>query len=217
MKTKTSIIRLFVDASMTVLLILLMSYQVTGEAFHEWVGISMTVVLIVHHILNIKWYSVLFKGRYNAYRVITTVVNSLLLASIMLTALGGMSMSNYAVPFMNGLIDMVFAKTTHLALSYWSFILMGFHLGLHLPAMTAKIKPEKTLRIILTTVFALIAVFGLFLFFKNGIYRYISFSTHFAVFDYDKAPVLVFIENLAVMFFFVFAGANTVRLIKSTK
>ena len=217
MKTKTSIIRLFVDASMTVLLILLMSYQVTGEAFHEWVGISMTVVLIVHHILNIKWYSVLFKGRYNAYRVITTVVNTLLLASIVFTALGGMSMSNYAVPFMNGIFDLVFAKTTHLALSYWSFILMGLHLGLHLPAMTAKIKPDKTLRFILTTVFALIAVFGLFLFFKNGIYRYISFCTHFALFDYDKAPVLVFIENLAVMFFFVFAGANTVRLIKSTK
>ena len=217
MRTKTSIIRLFVDASMTVLLILLMSYQVTGEAFHEWVGISMTVVLIVHHILNIKWYSVLFKGKYNAYRVITTVVNTLLLASIVFTALGGMSMSNYAVPFMNGIFDLVFAKTTHLALSYWSFILMGLHLGLHLPAMTAKIKPDKTLRIILTTVFALIAVFGLFLFFKNGIHRYISFSTHFAVFDYDKAPVLVFIENLAVMFFFVFAGANTVRLIKSTK
>ena len=217
MKTKTSIIRLFVDASMTVLLILLMSYQVTGEAFHEWVGISMTVILVVHHILNIKWYSVLFKGKYNVYRVITTVVNTLLLASIVLTALGGMSMSNFAVPFMNGIIDLSFAKTTHLALSFWSFILMGLHLGLHLPAMTAKIKPDKTLRIILTTVFALIAVFGLFLFFKNRIYRYISFSTHFAAFDYDKAPVLVFIENLAVMFFFVFAGANTVRLIKSTK
>ena len=217
MKNVKYMIRLIVDSLMTVLLILLMAYQVTEEAFHEWVGMSMAVILIVHHILNIKWYSVLFKGRYNAYRVITTAVNTLLLASVVLTALGGMSMSNYAVPFMNGIIDLVFAKTAHLALSYWSFILMGLHLGLHLPVMTAKIKPDKTMRNILTTVFALLAVFGLFLFFKNGIYRYISFTTHFALFDYEKAPVLVFIENLAVMFFFVFAGANTVRLIKCTK
>ena len=217
MKEGKNMIRLIVDSAMTVLLILLMAYQVTGEAFHEWVGISMTVILIVHHILNIKWYSALFKGKYNAYRIVTTAVNTLLLASILLTALCGMSMSNYAVKFMNGFIDMMFAQKVHLALSYWSFILMGFHLGLHLPALTVKIKPDKAARIILTTVFALLAVFGLFLFFKNGIYRYISFTAHFALFDSEKAPLIVFIENIAVMFFFVFTGANTVRLIKSAK
>ncbi|MBR7070971.1 MAG: hypothetical protein IKI29_02255 [Clostridia bacterium] len=63
------------DACMTVLLLCLMAYQVTGEALHEWFGIGMTVLLIVHHILNRKWYAALFKGKYNAYRVITVIVN----------------------------------------------------------------------------------------------------------------------------------------------
>ena len=215
MQKRKNVIKLIIDAVMTVLLLCLMAYQVTGEALHEWIGIGMTVVLIIHHILNIKWYSALFKGKYNAYRIITTVVNTLLLASILLTALGGMSMSNNAVPFMYGIINMVFARKTHLALSFWSFILMGFHLGLHLPVMTAKIKPVKTARIILTAVFTLLAGLGLFLFFRNGIPGYITFRTHFALFDYDKSPVLVFLENLAVMFFFIFAGANTFRLISS--
>ena len=40
-KTKSTIKRL-VDAAMTVLLLLLMAYQVTGEALHEWIGIGMT-------------------------------------------------------------------------------------------------------------------------------------------------------------------------------
>ena len=216
MQNTRSLIKLIVDATMTVLLLCLMAYQVTGESLHEWIGIGMTAVLIVHHILNIKWYSVLFKGKYNAYRIITTVVNILLLGSIILTALGGMSMSNTAVPFMYGIINMVFARKTHLALSFWSFILMGFHLGLHLPAMTAKIKPNKTARIILIVIFTALAGLGLFLFFKNGIPGYITFRSHFALFDYDKAPVLVFLENLAVIFFFIFAGANTVLLIRST-
>lgn len=216
MQNKKNSIKLIVDAAMTVLLLCLMAYQVTGESLHEWIGIGMTAVLIVHHILNIKWYSALFKGKYNAYRIITTLVNTLLLASIILTAVCGMSMSNTAVPFLYGMINMVFARTTHLALSFWSFILMGFHLGLHLPAMTAKLKPNKTARILLTSVFALLAGLGLFLFFRNGIPGYITFRTHFALFDYEKAPVLVFLENLAVMFFFIFAGANTVRIIKCT-
>ena len=49
---KNNRLRLAVEISMTALLLCLMAYQVTGEAFHEWLGISMTVVLIVHNILT---------------------------------------------------------------------------------------------------------------------------------------------------------------------
>ena len=60
---KKNRIKKLVDAGMTVLLLCLMAYQVTGEALHEWFGIGMTVLLIVHHILNRKWYGALFKGK----------------------------------------------------------------------------------------------------------------------------------------------------------
>ena len=39
---------------LTVLLLLLMAFQVTGDTLHEWLGIAMTVLLTVHHILNRK-------------------------------------------------------------------------------------------------------------------------------------------------------------------
>ena len=87
-------LRLVVDACLTLLLLCLMAYQVTGEALHEWIGMGMTAVLILHHVLNARWYGALFKGKYNAFRGISTVVNTLLLASIVLTALCGMSMSS---------------------------------------------------------------------------------------------------------------------------
>ena len=203
-----------VDILMTALLFCLMAYQVMSESLHEWIGIGMTVALILHHILNIKWYKALSKGKYNAYRIITTIINTLLLMSICLTAFCGMSMSNHAVPFLYGMADMVFAKTAHLAFSFWSFILMGLHLGLHLPAMTVKIKPGKTTRRICTALFTGIAGIGLWLFIRNGIPGYITFRTHFAFFDYEKTVVLVFLENIAIEFFFIFIGANTVRLLR---
>ena len=216
MRSKKNVIKLIVDVCMTALLLCLMAYQVTGEALHEWIGIGMTVILIVHHILNIKWYAVLFKGKYNAYRIITTVVNMLLLISIALTAFCGMSMSSNAVPFLYGMTGIVFARTTHLALSFWSFVLMGFHLGLHLPAMTAKIKPKKAVGIVVTAVFTVLAGVGLWLFIRNDIPSHMTFRTHFVFFDFDKPAVLVFLENLAELFFFVFIGAGTVRIIRRT-
>ena len=206
-----------VDVVLTVLLLCSMSYQVVGEVLHEWIGICMTAILILHHILNLKWYAALFKGKYNAYRITTTVINTLLLASIGLTAFCGMSMSNHAVPFLYGMAEMVFVRTAHLALSFWSFILMGLHLGLHLPVMTAKVKPGKVWKAVLSTMFTILAGIGLWLFIRNGIPSYISFRTHFAFFDYDKAPALVFLENLVIEFFFVFVGANLFRVLRSKK
>ena len=214
-KNHNNPVKKIVDVCLTVLLLCLMAYQVTGESLHEWIGIGMTAVLIVHHILNIKWYAVLFKGKYNAYRIVTTVINTLLLVSIAITAFCGMSMSNHAVPFLYGMVNMVFSRTMHLAMSYWSFILMGLHLGLHLPAMTGRFKSGKVWKAVFTVIFTIFAGIGMWLFIKNGIPDYITFRTHFAFFDYDKTAVLVFLENLAIEFFFVFAGANIVRLIRS--
>ncbi|MBR4545046.1 MAG: hypothetical protein IKO14_03605 [Oscillibacter sp.] len=63
MKTKRA-----VDILMTFLLLFLMSYQVTEQAAHEWLGMGMTVLVILHQILNRKWYAALFRGKYGAIR-----------------------------------------------------------------------------------------------------------------------------------------------------
>jgi len=196
-----------VDVCMTVLLLCLMAYQVTSEAVHEWFGIGMTVLLIIHHILNRKWSAALFKGKYNASRTVSTVVNALLFVSIALTAVCGMAMSAHAVPFLYGILPASFARRFHLSLSYWSFVLMGFHLGLHVPAMTAGMKLNKMTKTILASASGVISGFGLYLFVKSGIPGYLFFRSPFAFFDYDKSVPAVFAENLAMLIAFAFLGA----------
>ena len=66
----------------------------------------------------------------------------------------------------------------------------------------------------MTGIFTVFACIGLWLFIRNGIPSYLTFRTHFAFLDYDKPAILVFAENLAELFFFVFIGANTVRIIR---
>jgi len=204
---KTRIIKRIVDVSMTVLLLFLMAYQVTGEKLHEWIGIGMTAVLILHHILNLKWYASLFRGKYNAYRNVNVVINTLLLVSITLTALCGMAMSAYAVPFMYGMLPVTFARRFHLVMSFWSFVLMGVHLGLHVPAMTAGMFRNGKAKWIAAAAAALVAGIGFWCFFRNRIPDYLFFRTPFAFFDYEKAAVVVFLENLTILNAFAFLGA----------
>ena len=58
-------VKRIVDIGMTMCLLFLMAYQVTGEVFHEWIGMGMTALVIVHQILNRRWYSAVFKWCYN--------------------------------------------------------------------------------------------------------------------------------------------------------
>ena len=205
-------VKRIVDIGLTVLLLCVMAYQVTGEVLHEWIGIGMTVLVIVHQIMNRKWYGALFKGKYNAYRIVTTVADVLLLVSFALTAVSGMSMSGHAVPFLNGIIKPSLSGRLHLSMSHWSFVLMGFHLGLHIPAMVAAAKPAATTKRVLFAVFGCVACVGLFLFATSKIPAYLFFRVPFAFLDYNTPAPLVFLENLAMLMTWAFVGTVTALL-----
>ena len=201
-------IRLAVDICIAVFLLLLMSYQATGEKIHEWIGIGMTLSVILHQILNLSWYRALLsgKGKWTSYRKIVTATDILLLISTVLTAFSGMSMSVYAVPFLYGMTKLTLGRRMHLALSHWCFILAGIHLGLHLPAMeTRYIKDEKTQRVA-STVFTCFAGIGIYLFLRSRILSYIFLTAAFAYFEPGKPKAMVFIEYICIFVLWSFIG-----------
>jgi formylglycine-generating enzyme required for sulfatase activity/flavodoxin len=207
-KKDTGRIKRIIDISMTLVLLCLMAYQVTGEAAHEFIGVGMTLLCIVHQILNRRWYGTLLKGKYKAFRVLQTGINILLIMSFAVTAFCGMSMSTYAVPFMYGILRVSLVRRVHLSMSHWSFVLMGLHLGLHVPVMTARLKLTDKIRTVLAPVLCGLAGIGLFLFLHTGMPGYLFFRVAFAFLDYDKAPLMVFLENILMLLFWTFAGAQ---------
>ena len=225
-------IKRIVDVCMTVLLLCLMAYQVTGEALHERIGIGMTVLVIIHQLLNRKWYGALFtpkragkmsgghfdrKGNYNPYRIITTVVNIALLLSFAMTAFCGMSMSGHAVPFVYGMTKVSFARRMHLSMSHWAFVLMGLHLGMHVPVMFARLHLTDKLKMVISAALCVVAGIGLFLFIRNGMPDYLFFRVPFAFLDYEKAGILVFIENVLMFLFWAFIGTEVAVLCRNSQ
>ena len=202
---KSTVAKRIIDVALTVTLLLLMAFQVTEQLAHEWLGIAMFALTVAHQILNRKFYAEIFKGKYNALRILQLTVNCLLLLSFVCTALSGMMMSRFATPFMNGILPSSIVRQGHLAMSHWSFVLMGLHLGLHFGMITSKLK-NKTARIILGIVMTAISVFGFNLFFKSDMLSYMLFKNPFAFLDYEKAWWLVILENLAMLLAWGFAA-----------
>ena len=134
MKQKT-ILKIVVDIGMTVMLLLLMTYELIGEAVHEWLGIGMFALFVIHHILNRKWSRCVFKGKYTLFRIWQTVLVIGVLITMVDSMYGGVILSKHALSFLPIKGGRAFAREIHMVSAYCGFVLMSLHLGFHLGMM----------------------------------------------------------------------------------
>ena len=198
-------LKMTIDLLMTAGLLFLMAFQITGEALHEWIGAGMLILFLLHNILNVRWYGNLLKGKYHALRVFRTVVNLMLLVSMLVQAYSGIVLSRHVFAFLPINSGMAIARVLHLAGAYWGFVLMSVHLGLHwsmIMRMFQKLPMQKenaARNIVLRIGAAAIALYGAVCFINADIPAYMLLRTEFAFFDYDKSTVQVFVEYIAMM------------------
>lgn len=211
MKLKPKI-KIGIDLLMSILLLLLMAYQVVGEELHEWFGAAMLVLFITHNILNIKWYKNLFKGKYKPIRIIGTVLNFSVLAALVSLGYSGVVMSRHLFAFLPINSGMALARVMHLAGSYWGFVLMSLHLGFHrsmIIGIFRKLTGGKKLPLLIWLMriiaFA-VAGYGAYCFINADILSYMFLKIEFAFFDFKKKAVSVFAEYIAMMGFWIFVG-----------
>lgn len=201
-------IRAIVDATMTALLPCLMAYSLIGELFHEIAGVAMLVLFIAHHVLNRNWFRGLFRGRYNPYRTLRTIVNLLLCVIMVFLPLSGIMMSKHLFTFLPTEGLSATARTVHLLCSYWGFALMSFHLGLHIDAMLKK-KPRW-----LPFAAGAVTIYGAYAFVKRELPLYMFLRSRFVFFDFSEPRIFFFLDYLAIMGLFATVGYLTGKALK---
>ncbi|EEG75597.1 DUF4405 domain-containing protein [[Clostridium] hylemonae] len=223
MKPK-AIIKLAVDMLMTLALLFLMGYHLWGEALHEWVGAGMLLLFIAHHILNGHWYKTLFKGKYNALRILTLCTTSLVLVSMLAQMYSGIVMSRYVFVFLPFGGGMSLARRLHILGSYWGFLLMSLHLGLHWNMIlgvlrkSARIKSSSKVRSIIAFIIGLaIAGYGVWTFISRAFPTYLFLKSEFIFLNYSEPKILFYIDYLALMGLCIFIAYYSTKLIRKFK
>ena len=215
---KIQIVRITVDAAMTIVLLLLMGYSKIGEFTHEWLGIGMTVLFVIHHILNRKWIKSVCKGKYTPYRLFQTVTACLILLTMLCSAVSGAILSRYIFASLN-LGGAYLARTVHMLCGYWNFVLLSLHLGIHWSMMVGMVsrnlpKNKPILKWIARGFSILIAGYGVYAFIFRKLPEYLSGVTQFIFFDEDEPIALFLLDYIAVMGLFVFVGHYFALLLK---
>lgn len=231
-------LKMSIDFVMTVLLVFLMSYQITGQKFHEWLGTAMVVLFIVHNLLNIRWYKNLIKGKYKPLRIMQTVVNISVFIAMVCLAFSGIVMSRYVFAAVNG--PVATARSMHLAASYWGFVLMSIHLGMHWAqictmirnaagkvkskgvenkntentnAVNKSIEDKSISTWILRGIAVITAGYGLYCFVQKNIVSYMFLINQFVFFDYEQSAAVVLMQHIAMMGFWIFITYYAVKLL----
>ena len=193
--------RMIIDILMVTALPILMAYSLIGENIHEVIGVCMLVAFIIHHVINRKWWVGVFKGKYNAVRVLNTAVNLILALYMILQPVSGILMSKYILKDVTISGASSTLRTIHMTNAYWGFMLMSFHLGLHIRAVSASFTKHmgKGAKMAIRTVFLLISAYGVYAFIMRGIGDYLLMKVMFAFFDFGEARIRYLLDYASVM------------------
>lgn len=205
--------KILIDLFMTIALLLLMLFQITGQQVHEYLGIMMLVLFLGHNVLNWKWYRHLFKGKYKLYRCIQTILNIGILMMMLGLGYSGMVMAQYLPFSISGSMSLV--RRLHLACSYWGFVLMSIHLGMHLKQIVHMFKKYMYLKNnILKLVMIIISLCGIYCFIQNNMISYMLLINEFVFFDFEKNTFIVLLEYLSMMILWINIGYFITNKIK---
>ena len=133
--------KIYLDATIFVLFILVMSFHFLPRILHEILGLAMAAAVFLHLVLNRYWIFSLVRGNRTSRKKFSVLINFLLLASFLVTLVTGFFISNYVF---DGVVSLELRRNVtihilHHSASYLMMILIGVHLGLHWQEIWGKI------------------------------------------------------------------------------
>lgn len=124
-------VKIAADAALAALLVTAMSFRLTGETAHEFIGVSMLLLVVLHGVFNRRWFgSVGRMGFPSAAGVMNAVVNLLLLVSMAGVMTSGIMMSRAAADVF-GIEGSPEIRRYHVFFAWWALVFASLHVGFH--------------------------------------------------------------------------------------
>ncbi len=205
MKPK-QVVKVIVDVAMTGLFIALMAYHITGNTVHEWLGIALFILFILHHILNVGWYKTVFRGRYSPMRIFMLVLNCLLFIAILGMMVSGIMLSREVFGFLRLRAGM-FGRRLHMVSTAWGYLLMAMHLGMHWGMVVGMVRKHIHVKgkwpgFVARISVLLLASYGAYALITRQLVERMFLLVEYAFFDYREPPIFFFGDYLCILILF---------------
>ena len=196
--------RCTLDIAMTVLTLFLMGgnnffYDAVGESLesglvHEILGMILFVLWVVHLVLNRAWIKGMLKGKYNALRIVRTVINCGVILCVLLLIVSGIILSNHLFAWLEIESGASFARTAHMLASHWYLFFVSLHIGLHLSLF---VRGKVAMGVV-----SALGVYGVYAFIERGLWKYMTLQQPFFSVDLEHGCLLFTLDYIAIMALF---------------
>lgn len=170
-----------VDFVMYVGFVLCMGYQLTGNLWHEYIGIFMFILFIIHLILNGHWFKHFGEIAKNSFSNIRSALlfltDILLFFDIIVLATTSVFISKNVFSLV-GLQGSRFTSWLHTFSAYLGLIIMSLHIGCHWKGILLRVynlfginKGNKGIKVVSRIMAGLLAVLGVVFSFQRDIGR----------------------------------------------
>ena len=178
---------------------------------HEIIGVLLVAVWALHVYANRRWFKAVFRGRYNPYRIMQTVVNCGMLICAVFLAISGVMLSNHVFTFLGIESGASFARTAHLLASHWYFVFIALHIGLHVNVIFSRlgvaqfVMKSRGVVVVSRIAVALASAYGVYAFIERGLWKYLTLQQPFFFMDLESGYALFFVDYIAIIVAFAVA------------
>ena len=88
------------------------------------------------------------------------------------------------------------ARGIHLVVSHWAFLLMSFHLGLHMTLLQAKFS-VKQIKMMNSSLF-IVAIYGLYAMWKYDVLSYMFYQNQYMYYDFQQSLLYFYLNYLSM-------------------
>lgn len=196
---------------MMLILLSLMGYHLWGENIHEWLGIILFTIVLLHNGLNTHWFKKLFQGEYPAFRILQVSLNLLLMLVLLTAIISGIMLSQYLLPDLVIHNSSDWVRKTHMTSVHWGQVIISLHLGMHWKMLANffckiwHISPVSLLATrVLPAIFLTISTYGLYAFIHREMLSYLLIQVDFSFFDFEEPKALFYCDFLAISIFIAY-------------
>lgn len=155
--------KILIDVLLFIFTILLFDIELIGNLNHEIFGITISVLIVIHIILNFKWIKQVTKNfkKVNSKIKVMYVVDVFTMLIYLGAIICGIMISDKIFNFYMG--SNLYMMLSHLIFGRLAIIVMFIHLGMHLDRPLNKIKSSNFKRIIYIIYIIIILLIAIYL------------------------------------------------------
>lgn len=183
-------------------------------------GAGIFVLFGLHHGLNWRWYKNIFRWKYPPVRIFQVSVDILAMLSMLMLMYSGIVLSRYVFAFLPIESGLALARRLHILGSYWGFLLMSLHVGLHWSMVICAVNKKipavfPRLHYICFGMGLLVALYEAWVFVKRDFFTYLFLQSEFVFLDFVESKIQFYLDYLSLMGMCIFISYHWGKFLRS--